>query len=476
LIIGTTRALPARRVDDSICNGRLVRVARTSDIVDAASLTRLASAPEQQSRAVSRARRPRRVVFINRYFYPDVSATSQILFDLARRLVEHGIEVHVVCSRQLYDDPMARLAGHDTAYGIHVHRSWTCRFGRDRLLGRALDYASFYVTGAAKLLALLRRQDVVVAKTDPPLISIFAAAVARLRGARLVNWLQDVFPEVASHLGANPLPSWLDSGLKKLRDRSLATAQANVVLGDRMREHLLSRSIQSGQIRVIENWADGDAIVPKPADACELRQRLGLAGKFVVAYSGNLGRAHEYETLLAAAERLRSHEDIVFLMIGGGAKMQQLQRAVEEKMLASFRFLPYQPRELLSDSLCAADVHLACLLPQLEGLIVPSKFYGILAAGRPVVFIGDLEGELARIIRGANCGAAAQVGDVAALVNVLLDLKAEPAMRDAMGLLARELFVRKYTVARATQQWIDVLTELDLPRASASEPVLVAGP
>lgn len=398
-----------------------------------------------------------RVVFVNRYFFPDLSATSQMLTDLACRLAQQGVEVHVVCSDRLYDDPSKQLPGEEIVRGVQVHRARTSSFGRAQLIGRALDYASFYVTASAKLVRLLRRGDTVVAKTDPPLISIVAAAIAKLRGARLVNWLQDVFPEVASHLGANPLPAWLDRGLTKLRDHSLAAAQANIVLGTRMREHLENRRIPRDRIRVIENWADGDAVIPKSPEACEIRTQLGLSDKFVVAYSGNLGRAHEFETLLAAADRLQNDNSVVFLMIGGGAKMQQLQAAVTAQQLRNFRFLPYQPRELLSDSLAAADVHLACLLPQLEGLIVPSKFYGILAAGRPTIFIGDTDGELARIITSTGCGMVAGIGAVDVLVRAILELKDDRVTRDAMGERARALFIEKYTVGRATRQWLEVL-------------------
>lgn len=398
-----------------------------------------------------------RVIFINRYFYPDMSATSQMLTDLAFRLVQEGVQVHVVCSDQLYDDPSKKLPSQEVVHGVQVHRTWTSHFGRDRLVGRAMDYASFYVTGSAKLFGLARRGDTVVAKTDPPLISILAAAIARLRGARLMNWLQDVFPEVASHLGANPLPPWLDRQLKKLRDYSLSAAHINVVLGTRMQEHLQERRIPTQQIRIIENWADGDAVIPKSIDACELRAKLGIGDKFVVAYSGNLGRAHEFETLLGAAEQLHSEPGIVFLMIGGGAKMQHLRTAVESRQLSNFQFLPYQPREQLSDSLAAADVHLASLLPQLEGLIVPSKFYGILAAGRPTIFIGDTDGELARIIKSTGCGAAVPIGNSSALVQAIQALQGDRVAREQMGSRARELFVERYTMGRAARQWLQAL-------------------
>ncbi len=424
---------------------------------EAASFVATTSPPADSRADGGQSAARRRVVFVNRYFYPDLSATSQMLFDLTCRLVQEGIEVHVVCSDGLYDDPRKRLVSEEVVRGIHVHRASTSHFGRSRLIGRAVDYASFYVTASLRLLRLVRAGDTVVAKTDPPLISIVAAAIAKLRGAGLVNWLQDVFPEVASHLGANPLPAWLDSRLKRLRDYSLAAARTNVVLGTRMREHLEARNIPREQIRVIENWADGDAVTPKDVESCELRARLGIADKFVVAYSGNLGRAHEYETLLAAAEQLSTDGSIVFLMIGGGAKMEQLESAVISKQLKNFRFLPYQPRESLSDSLAAADVHLACLLPQLEGLIVPSKFYGILAAGRPAIFIGDTDGELARIIVDTQCGMTVPIGAADALVAGIRQLAADRVSRESMGARARTLFVEKYTVRRAAQQWLEAL-------------------
>ncbi len=161
------------------------------------------------------------------------------------------------------------------------------------------------------------------------------------------------------------------------------------MLGARMRDYFVSRRVSSESLHIIENWADGTAIRPRSAAASELRTRLGLQNSFVACYSGNLGRAHEYDTILGAAHALRDRSDFVFLMIGGGAKMDALRRSVAESGLTNFRFERYQPREALADSLSAADVHLTSLLPELEGLIVPSKIYRILAAGRPAIFIGD---------------------------------------------------------------------------------------
>jgi glycosyltransferase involved in cell wall biosynthesis len=177
----------------------------------------------------------------------------------------------------------------------------------------------------------------------------------------------------------------------------------------------------------------------------------------VVCYSGNLGRAHEFDTLLDAADLLKLDGSFVFLIIGGGARMPALRRAVAERELPNFRFLPYQPREALEDSLAAADVHLVSLRPALEGLICPSKLYGILAAGRPLIFIGDGDGEIARVVGSAGCGLSVEVGDSADLAECLKFLRTVDDARLQMGIRARALACEKYTLERATNRWTDVL-------------------
>jgi colanic acid biosynthesis glycosyl transferase WcaI len=241
-------------------------------------------------------RERRKLIFVNRFFYPDESATSQILSDLARGLAQRGFDVQVICSGQLYEDPGANLPTSEITFGVRVYRVGSTRFGRQRLVGRALDYLSFYAACARRLLRSLHRGDIVIAKTDPPLISVVCALAAKWRGATLINWQQDVFPEVASLLGANPLPSVLDAILRRVRNWSLRTARMNVVIGGRMREHLAACGIPGSRLCVIENWADASGVAPKSPSTSALRLRLGLLDRFVVSYSGNLGRAHEFDT------------------------------------------------------------------------------------------------------------------------------------------------------------------------------------
>jgi glycosyltransferase involved in cell wall biosynthesis len=401
-----------------------------------------------------------KIVIVNRYFYPDHSATSQFLTDLAFFVAAGMREVHVVTSQQRYDDPEALLAAEETAAGVRVHRVWTTSFGRSRLAGRALDYLTFYVSTAWRLACLLGTGDVVVAKTDPPLLSLVVAPVARLRGARLVNWLQDVFPEVAAAAGMKMLGGGAGALLTWLRDASLRSAACNVVLGERTRSYLTRRGIPGKRIRVIENWADGALIVPVPAAENALRAEWGMAGKVVVGYSGNMGRAHEFGTILDAAERLRERVDIVFLFIGGGKHRELIEREAARRELAGVQFRPYQPREGLAESLSVPDVHLISLRPAMEGLVVPSKFYGIAAAGRPAIFVGAREGEIAEKLRRYDCGVAVEQGDAEGLAAAIRTLADDAGLREEMGRNARAAFEEHWEKRIACGKWLRLIEQM----------------
>lgn len=400
-----------------------------------------------------------KIIFVNRFYAPDHSATSQMLTDLAVALAAGGLHVHVVTSRLRYDDPEAALPPSEVIDGVTVHRVRTTRFGRGHLLGRACDYLSFYFAASAALYRLTRAGDIVVAKTDPPLISVPAGWIARLRGASQVNWLQDLFPEVALELGIDAGKGAWSGLLARLRDRSLKSASRNVVLGRAMRDRLTARSIDPASIAVIPNWADGDALHPIAAAANALHAEWGLRDKFVVGYSGNMGRAHEFQTILDAAVALRARSEVVFVFIGGGAHEATVSVAAATAESNIVR-KPYQPRAVLAECLSAADVHLVSLRPRLEGLIVPSKFYGIAAVGRPTLFIGDPEGELGETILSAECGLVVREGDVAGLVGAIETLMRDTELRAKMGRNARRVFEERYDKAIAVATWRRLLADV----------------
>jgi len=402
-----------------------------------------------------------RIVFVNRYFHPDHSATSQMVSDLAFAEAAGGREVAVVTSGQIYDDPSAMLPERDIARGVEIHRVRTSRRGRGGIAGRALDYFSFYRAARAALSALVRPGDIVVAKTDPPLLGVAVGRIVRRREGRLVNWLQDLYPEVAAEAGVRGFGGIAGGRLAAMRDRSLRSAAVNVAIGDIMADRLRLRGVPATALSVIPNWADEQAIRPVPAAGNPLRSEWGYGpDDIVVGYSGNLGRAHEIDTILAAADRLHQRKDIRFLVIGAGHLRGQLEQAARSRGLA-FDFRPYQPMSALSLSLSVPDIHWVSLRPAFEGLIVPSKLYGIAAAGRPIVAVAAPEGELGRMVTRFDCGMAIGPGDGAALASVLVALADDPARRARLGANARAAVEGPLSRATALGQWASLFDRLD---------------
>jgi len=402
--------------------------------------------------------RAKRIVFVNRFYYPDTSATSQILNDLCSYLSQQGRNVTVITSRQRYTDAAASLPKREFVQGTTVIRVATSRFGRDRLAGRIVDYASFYVGAGWALVRILGPDDVVVAMTDPPLISVVSAGAALLRRAVLVNWMQDVFPEVAGVLGLRKPWRALLAALKAPRNWSLARGRYNVVLSPQMKVYLSACSAAPESFRVIENWPD-DNIRPVPRERDRLRQEWGLGHQFVVGYSGNLGRVHDSQTLLQAIRALASDADVAFLFIGSGARLETLRREVESEGLANVLFRPYQPRERLSESLGVPDLHLVTQLPKTEGLVVPSKLYGIAAAGRPILFVGCRSGYASQMIEAHRCGQVIAVGDGAGLAESIRRLSRDREAVARMGENARRAYETKFTAQQQLSKWRALLDE-----------------
>jgi glycosyltransferase involved in cell wall biosynthesis len=271
----------------------------------------------------------KRIIFLNRFFFPDHSATSQILSDLAFHLAAAGHDIHVITSQQRYDDSRAGLSASEQIRGVTVHRVPTTQFGRSNLVGRGFDYASFYASLWRAVNRIAGPGDILVAKTDPPMLGALAMHAAKRRNAHLVNWLQDLYPEVAMRLGVPFIKGNLGGALTRIRDASLRSATATVVIGERMAAKLRERGIPADRIHVIPNWCDDTAIHPAPEKNNPLRHAWSLEGKFVVGYSGNLGRAHEFETILDAARRLWADTGIIFLIIGGGHFIEEFSRRVK---------------------------------------------------------------------------------------------------------------------------------------------------
>ena len=263
-------------------------------------------------------------LLLNQTFWPDHVATGQYLTEVAQELVRRGHGVTVVTSRRAYDHPETLFPERETWRGIHIIRIGSTGFGKGAKWRRAADFASFLVMCAWRLL-LLRRHDVVVALTSPPLISVFGAVIARLWRAKFVYWVMDFNPDEAIAAG------WLRAGslaarvLEGMSRFSLRQANGIVALDRFMRDRIVAKGIDAEKIAVIPPWSHDDEVKFDPSGRVRFRKAHGLEGKFVVMYSGNHSPVHSLQTLLDAAERLKEHAEIVFCFVGGGSVWKKLK-------------------------------------------------------------------------------------------------------------------------------------------------------
>ncbi|MDX3924427.1 MAG: glycosyltransferase family 4 protein [Shinella sp.] len=402
-----------------------------------------------------------RVIFANRYFYPDQSATSRMVSALAFGLAKRGFDVTAIASRSYHDRPDGELKAHETISGVKVVRLPSSRSGRRSIPHRILDYLLFHFAAFFWMLRHVSRGDACVVCTDPPLLSVSSAAAIRLKGGHLVNWVMDLFPETATELGVFSEARFGGTLPRRLRDWSLAMSSLTICPTASMADYLSGKGVPKDRILALYHWSDAAEIYPVAPEENRLRAEWGLKDVFVVGYSGNFGLAHEFATLIEAATLLRDEPGIRFLMIGGGQQQRRVCETVRQRALENVIFKPLQPVSAIAESLSTPDVHIVSLLPRLEHCIVPSKFYGILAAGRPTIFIGDAKGEVARAVIANDCGTPVEIGQSEQLARIIRTLKDSAGHRTRMAANARRLLETEYSYERALDSWCAVLARLE---------------
>jgi glycosyltransferase involved in cell wall biosynthesis len=371
-----------------------------------------------------------RILIINQAFWPDIVATAQLMADWSEDLTARGHEVSIIASRSIYGRQGAILPERDRYKGAKIYRVGANLFKKGRILTRLIDFGLFHVLALRRAMAL-PRQDVVVCLTTPPFIGIVGLITKKLRGSRYVQYEMDLYPDVPVALGALKPGSPVTQLFERVHRTLLRTADRVIVLGRCMERVIKSKGIPASKLVLVTPWADPDEIAPVPRETNPFRIEHHLSDKFVIMYGGNLGLGHDISTVTAAMRILNDSMDPIdrkccFVFMGGGQRMRELQQLATENNLTNVLFLDYQPREKLAESLSAADVHLITQAHGTSGLIVPTKFYGMLASGRPGLYVGPSDSEAALVLRETGLGAVLEIGDVQGFLAAIRRLRDFP--------------------------------------------------
>jgi glycosyltransferase involved in cell wall biosynthesis len=394
-----------------------------------------------------------RLLVLNQYYWPGVEATAHLLTELCEALATE-YEVTVVTGRLHGHEELPR---EEVRNGVRIFRVASTSLERSKLAARGLNYVTFLSQALAR--ALRRpRPDVVVCMTDPPMVGDVGLLVARRFRVPLLVISEDVFPEIALELKRleNPVAIGL---LRRLVALYLRRADRIVAIGETMRRRLEEKGAPPERISVIPNWVDTSAITPQPRDNGWARKRK-LADGFNVMHSGNVGHAQDLDNLVRAATMLRDLDDLRIVIIGFGARHQHVVELARELEADAVRFLPYQRREALPQSLSSADVHFVGLVRGLSGYVVPSRLYGILAAGRPAIVAADADSETAQLVQAVGCGVVIPPGRPDVLAATIRDLHGRRDELEEMGRRGREYVAREADRTVAIERYRALLREL----------------
>ncbi len=395
----------------------------------------------------------RRVYIINRVFWPAEDATAQLAHDLALGLARRGWNVNVITATPGPD--YQNVPGLDGDVRIKIVR--TGRDGRRHTsyLAKARAYLGFLRTAKREVLDRVSANDRVIVKTDPPLLGLWIGSALSGRGAKVFHWVQDIFPEVAIALRSFGPISPLLGMLKPFRDTRWKQSTAVVSLGDDMATLIRSRVKDSVALKTIPNWAPQGL---RPLDPTAVRQSWGIQpAQFVVGYSGNLGRAHDLNPLLQLADRLHDLKQVRIVIVGHGPQQVSLQSTAKRLGLSNLSFHPAVPRDQLGASLAAVDLHIVTMRERCLGMVWPSKFYGIVRCGRPLLFFGPSSADIAHLVSHHRLGLATRSHAVEEAIVFIRKLVSEPATLLQLSQNVKDFANREVGANRSIDAWHQLL-------------------
>lgn len=405
---------------------------------------------------------------MNRCYWPDSEATGQLLTDLAEHLAD-SFDVHVVCGQpnSPVDDRYVRR-GQEVRRGVTIHRLKHTTFRKGIPAGRLINLISFSRSADRYLRKTKLACDVIVSETDPFFLPAVGHRHAQRIGARSVAYLQDIYPDVAEAIGkAKPGPV-----TRRIRAKLRTAYQAAdlvIVLGSCMRDRLIAPpwDLDPDSMAILPNWADTDSISPVAADQSRFRAAQGWGDRVVIMHSGNMGLTQNLDSFVRATGSPHWPSDAVLALVGDGASRDRLETIAAEVPQSRVQFFPYQPRESLGDSLSAADLHLVSMDARITGCLCPSKLYGIMSAGRPILAMAGIDTDLVRTINQHQIGWAHEPGDADAIARWVGAAVKQRGQWASMGQRARAVAVAQYDRRIVFEQFTQSL-QLLVGRTSSS--------
>lgn len=398
------------------------------------------------------------VILFTQLYYPDMTTTAIIMSDLSEDLAFYGLDVHVVCAQPTY---LIRKKSPKTERfkGVKIKRVWTFLFNKNRNIGRLLNGTSCF-WGMISKLFFGNRNDLLVLNTNPALLPLLGFVANKLKRQKYVVLIHDLWPELPAQMGMISRGGVIYRIIDYVNITALRNACGIVVLSEAMKIGISKKIPEKREnLHVLHNWTDRNRVYPVSRENNRLIKQLGLINKKVVMYSGNIGLYQPMEVMIDAAIELKKRNDILFVFAGDGGKKEKIEKLAKAAVLENVRFIPFQPLSILSESLSIADVSLMGIYPENEGVIMPSKLYGLLAVGRPIICVSDKNSEVVKILNDAKAGIHSSTDDPKELARKIEMIIDDKENSKKMGENGRKYFLEHFERKIITKQWKELLLD-----------------
>jgi glycosyltransferase involved in cell wall biosynthesis len=396
---------------------------------------------------------------ITEFFPPDYAATGQLIEELVKQLEKQGVKIRVFTGQPGYAFTNDKAPALEQLGNINIQRSRSTQAWSGRIRGKAINGILFTLRSFLHIIKNVKGNDVVLLTSAPPFLSIAGYLGHLLLGFPYVCLMYDIYPDIAIALGVVNKNHWLAKFWWTINRKIWQKSKGIIVLSPTMKERVVEICPQiADKVSVIQSWGDPDFILPIAKKDNWFAKEHNLDSKFTVLYSGNMGRCHDMDTILATAQQLKN-EPIQFVFIGGGPKRESFMENVNRLGLKNFLFLPYQDKNVLPYSLTACDLSLVSIEAGLESLITPSKLYPALAAGRPIGAICPKNSYLRQLVADGGFGASVDNGDSNSLSMFILKLKSDRQLAEKMGNASRQYLQSHFTLEIIAKQYIKALEQ-----------------
>ena len=396
----------------------------------------------------------KKILLISMVFYPDEVAVANLFTNLSIELAASGLDIEVWCAQPSYTNTQRQPR--ELIYrGINIKYLKSTTFHKDKLPGRIINFVTFSIIVATRLL-FSKVKTRVVSNTTPPFLAIIISLICSFKNRKFIYILMDIFPDGLIRLGKASGKNIFIRIWQSIHRAALKRSEYIVVIGRDMRDWLVRFYPEGAEkTRYIPVWQDEELIKPVDIKLNPFIVKYQLQDYFVVQYSGNMGLWNDMKTIGQAINK--NITDVVFLIIGGGMRKKELLESINDKNATNILFLPFQTNENYSYSVTACHVALVSLREGLEGMAVPSKIIGIMAAGIPVIAMVPDHSEIAYIVKEEKCGYIINQSDSEGLVNAITELKSDENLRKRLGQNGRDAFLRKYTAEIVAEKFNSLL-------------------